>query len=330
MKVLDCTLRDGAHVNGGKFPSDCIDRTVTALDRANIDIIELGLLQKNSDPLATSYYESIHAMERKLSRIDTNFSNFSFLLRPDRCTMDMLSEPKLISIARLAYYPEHVELVNEFSKKASDLGYSVSLNPIGISNYSLSELDKMIDLANSLKVQTFSVVDTNGALELRTFRNLLDRIVLNLNPNISIGLHFHENLLLGQCLLSAAVARDGLSERIIVDSSVFGMGRIPGNLATELVLNNFSKYFIDEKNPESIYTIVPELIDRFYDECSWGYNVYYAKAASLNINRTYPEYFISKGLNGVKIFSLIELISKSNHNGRFSEELAENILIGNL
>lgn len=42
MKILDCTLRDGAHINAGKFGEKNIKAIIKGLINAKIDIIELG------------------------------------------------------------------------------------------------------------------------------------------------------------------------------------------------------------------------------------------------------------------------------------------------
>ena len=42
IKLLDCTLRDGAHLNKGKFGKKVIVDTIKDLVEANVDIIEVG------------------------------------------------------------------------------------------------------------------------------------------------------------------------------------------------------------------------------------------------------------------------------------------------
>ena len=41
-KILDCTFRDGGYYTNWTFDDDMVYDTVHALDRANVDIIELG------------------------------------------------------------------------------------------------------------------------------------------------------------------------------------------------------------------------------------------------------------------------------------------------
>ena len=44
IKILDCTLRDGGYVNNWEFSKSQISKIVSALEKSNIDIIELGYL----------------------------------------------------------------------------------------------------------------------------------------------------------------------------------------------------------------------------------------------------------------------------------------------
>ena len=42
IQILDCTLRDGAHLNGGNFGRKVLVETISDLVQANVDIIEVG------------------------------------------------------------------------------------------------------------------------------------------------------------------------------------------------------------------------------------------------------------------------------------------------
>ena len=44
IKVLDCTLRDGAYVVNGNFGEERINGIIETLNSAGVDIIELGWL----------------------------------------------------------------------------------------------------------------------------------------------------------------------------------------------------------------------------------------------------------------------------------------------
>ena len=45
IKLLDCTLRDGGYINNWDFGEEHIESTIHLLEKANIDILELGFLR---------------------------------------------------------------------------------------------------------------------------------------------------------------------------------------------------------------------------------------------------------------------------------------------
>ena len=45
IKILDCTLRDGIHVNKGNFGINNMKKIIKDLVKSKIDIIEIGFLQ---------------------------------------------------------------------------------------------------------------------------------------------------------------------------------------------------------------------------------------------------------------------------------------------
>ena len=45
ISILDCTLRDGGHVNKGKFGYERIRNIIHSLNDSGIDIIEIGFLR---------------------------------------------------------------------------------------------------------------------------------------------------------------------------------------------------------------------------------------------------------------------------------------------
>ena len=51
--LLDCTLRDGGHLNEGVFGEQMIRRTISNLVKADIDIIEIGFLMEDAYDMDT-------------------------------------------------------------------------------------------------------------------------------------------------------------------------------------------------------------------------------------------------------------------------------------
>jgi 4-hydroxy 2-oxovalerate aldolase len=152
---------------------------------------------------------------------------------------------------------------------------------------------RLLEDVNELKPFAFYLVDTLGSLYKNDLLRMFYLINHNLNEDIAIGFHSHNNL-----QLSFANAMTLLeihtSRHIIIDSSLFGMGRGAGNLNTELIT-----HFINS-NIDNRYNIIPllELIDdiilKIYYKSPWGFSVPYYLASIRGVHPSYAAYLINK------------------------------------
>ncbi|NHC43553.1 hypothetical protein G6549_27315 [Bacillus sp. MM2020_1] len=126
----------------------------------------------------------------------------------------------------------------------------------------------------------------------------------NLEPSISIGFHSHNNLQLSfsnaQELLMLHTKRE-----ILIDSSVFGMGRGAGNLCTELVTQYINENIEEKYNVVPLLEIVDEHLSKFSSESQWGYSVPYYIAAINNCHPNYASYLMNKQTISVKLINAI-------------------------
>ncbi|EPN6318934.1 4-hydroxy-2-ketovalerate aldolase [Campylobacter coli] len=322
IKILDCTLRDGAHVNKGKFGKENILLILQKLAEASIDLIEVGFLQNAIFDKDSSIFDSIEYIDEVLEEIDKVKSSFGVMLRTDRCDFEKIKKTKNIDFIRMALYKEHLNDIKKYTSKAKDLGYSVYLNPIGVTKYSLEEIKNILQELVVLHPEGISIVDTFGSLtneEFSKFLLLFDEVIPS---NIEIGVHLHENL--SSSLSLALQAIKTLSHRnIVIDSSVLGMGRIPGNLPTELIVNHIN---VDNKyNVNPLYDL-NDIIKEYKKINEWGYNPIYVHSAILNIDRTYPEYFFEQGFSTYDNIKLQKLVKANGYGEKFNSAYAQEII----
>ncbi|EGA8542871.1 4-hydroxy-2-ketovalerate aldolase [Campylobacter coli] len=321
IKILDCTLRDGAHVNKGNFGKENILLILQKLAEANIDLIEVGFLQNAIFDKDSSIFDSIEYIDEVLEEINKVKSSFGVMLRTDRCDFEKIKKTKNIDFIRMALYKEHLKDIKKYTSKAKDLGYSVYLNPISVTKYSLGEIKNILQELVVLHPEGISIVDTFGSLtneEFSKFLLLFDEIIPS---DIEIGIHLHENL--SSSLSLALQAIKTLSHRnIIIDSSVLGMGRIPGNLPTELLVSHLqnSHYHID-----SLYSLI-DIIREYKKINEWGYNPIYVHSAVINIDRTYPEYFFEQGFSTYDNIKLQKLVKANGYGEKFNSTYAQEII----
>ena len=324
IQILDCTLRDGSHINNGKFGKEKIRQIITGLIEANIDIIEVGLLQNHQCGVDFSIFNSIDFVDQCLSAIEKKNSKFSLMLRTDRVDFNKLAKSPKVDFIRIALYQEHLSDIKLYGEKAKELGYEIIFNPIAITKYKPSEIKFLIKTLEELKPYGISIVDTFGSFTLNEFEKVLKIFDENLSPNITLGIHLHQNLNLASSL--AAKATKLIIDRdLIIDSSLSGMGRVPGNLQSELFANYLNQNFNHRYNIEKLLSLTA-LIEEFKTLNRWGYNPIYMYSASLNIDRTYPEFFEKMGFNIENNLKLQKICKEKGIGNKFNEEEAQKII----
>ena len=115
----------------------------------------------------------------------------------------------------------------------------------------------------------------------------------NLNENIWIGFHSHNNMQLAfsnaQELVNIQTNRN-----LIIDSSVYGMGRGAGNLNTELFVEYLNDNCGTEYNIKPLLKIIDDIINGFYQKNYWGYSLPNYISASHNAHPNYASYLDDK------------------------------------
>ncbi|EAK1781501.1 4-hydroxy-2-ketovalerate aldolase [Campylobacter upsaliensis] len=322
--MLDCTLRDGSHINNGKFGKEKIRQIITGLIEANIDIIEVGLLQNHQCGVDFSIFNSIDFVDQCLSIIEKKNSKFSLMLRTDRVDFNKLAKSPKVDFIRIALYQEHLNDIKRYGEKAKELGYEIIFNPIAITKYSPNEIQFLIKTLEELKPYGISLVDTFGSFTLNEFEKVLKIFDENLSPNITLGIHLHQNLNLALSL-AAKATKLIINRDLIIDSSLSGMGRVPGNLQSELFANYLNQNFNHQYNIEKLLSLTA-LIEEFKILNRWGYNPIYMYSASLNIDRTYPEFFEKMGFCIENNLNLQKICKEKGIGSKFNEEEAQKII----
>lgn len=324
IQILDCTLRDGSHINNGKFGKEKIRQIITGLIGANIDIIEVGLLQNHQCGVDFSIFNSIDFVDQCLSSIEKKNSKFSLMLRTDRVDFNKLAKSPKVDFIRIALYQEHLNDIKRYGEKAKELGYEIIFNPIAITKYSPNEIQFLIKTLEELKPYGISLVDTFGSFTLNEFEKVLKIFDENLSPNITLGIHLHQNLNLAPSL-AAKATKLIINRDLIIDSSLSGMGRVPGNLQSELFANYLNQNFNHQYNIEKLLSLTA-LIEEFKILNRWGYNPIYMYSASLNIDRTYPEFFEKMGFCIENNLNLQKICKEKGIGSKFNEEEAQKII----
>ena len=324
IKLLDCTLRDGGHVTQGKFGASTIKAIISNLVQARIDIIEVGFLWSSETDADTARYTSINEVKQYLPK-EMGVSKVS--LMADNVDLTNL-EPcdGIVDIIRLSFRKNEVEWVKNAAKVVISKGYKCYINPIHGSAVSDQEYLDIIKMVNEIKPYGFSIVDTFGAMRQEDLARLYYLIDYNLDESIELGVHLHENLGLAYSLALHMLQIASPKRRITIDGSLYGMGKIPGNLCIEQIMDHLNIAYQADYVTEPAYDAIDQYIMPVYQRVGgWGYSIPYALSAQCGVHRTYAEYLSKKErLKTKDIRRLLKTIS-IDKSEIFDEEYIERI-----
>lgn len=330
IKLLDCTLRDGGHVNNWNFGKQSIKGIIHRLSMARVDIIELGLLKNVKFSLDSTLQPSISAFsEIAMSGNPRADQYFTVMVRPDWIDVSLIDEyssHEVINGIRFAFYPEDIREALIQATAAKEKGYDIFLNAVGVSCYDQHKLISTINDLIALQPAALSIVDTFGAFDQDTLTKFYNAFESQTHPDITIGLHLHENKALA---LSLATHFSNLLKpprHGIIDASLFGMGRIPGNLCIEQIAN-----LLNHQNSETIrYNInhllaaIEEYIYPIRKNFTWGYSPEYMLSAYRNLNRNYAEFFINNKLSLTEMTTALDYVCEQQGGTfKYSEDIAK-------
>ncbi|MEI0532261.1 aldolase catalytic domain-containing protein [Brachyspira pilosicoli] len=325
IKILDCTLRDGGYINNWLFGENTIKDIIYNLINANIDYIEIGFLQNNIKYNKNqTLFNDINKLKDFVS-LNKN-SKLSSMIVYGKYPINSISQKSILDIIRVTFKKNEIDEAILFLKEIKNKGYEIFANPTNIDTYSDYELLSLIDKINNLKPFGFSIVDTNGVLHEKDIIRLFFLIDNNLEKDISICFHSHNNL---QLSFSNALALLKLhhNRNLIIDSSVFGMGRGAGNLNTELLTQYLNENYNKNYNILPILNIIDKHLNKIFNRTPWGYSVPYYLAAINKCHPNYASYLIN--MQSLNINSINKIISDIPKNQRaiFNKELIKELYL---
>lgn len=323
IRLLDCTLRDGCHINGGFFGKRVIVETIEALVQANVDIIEVGFFDNGIHGEDSAYYSSIEEVRKILPK---NKGNSHFCLMADFVDVSNI-EPcdGTVEFFRLSFKRHRWEWAMDAAKKLIAKGYKVYINPVNCNVYTDEEYISCIKRVNELKPYGFSIVDTFGVLRKQDLSKVYYMVEGNLDKDIVIGLHLHENLGLAYTLAQHFLEIRSPRRKISIDGSLLGMGRAPGNLCIDQIIDHLNNNFGADYNLEPAFDAIDNHIAPIKRDKPWGYAIAYALSGKYGLHRTYAEYLMGK--NRLKTKDIQRILSKVDHDHieMFDEKYIEDL-----
>lgn len=322
-KILDCTLRDGGYVNDFKFGKKGIHTIIDQLTNASIDIIETGFLEDGDYNEETSVFNRVEQIA-KFIPVDRKNSMYVAMACYGEYNLEQLAphDGKSVDGIRVTFHNNEIQEALSYCREIQKKGYKVFVQPVGTTSYSDEQLIALIHEVNEIRPYAFYLVDTLGLLQKNEVMRFFYLIDHNLAKGINIGFHSHNNLQLSYSNCQA-LASVGGNRTILLDASVYGMGRGAGNLNTELMARYMNDHFDSNYEIEPLLEIIDEIIIKIKEEHDWGYSVPYYLAAINGCHPNYASYLSGKNTLNVKSISMILRMIEPENRSLFNKTLAE-------
>lgn len=324
-KLLDCTLRDGGYINDWKFGYSVIKSIIRNLVAAQMEYIEIGFLRDCEYDKNRTLFNNV-AEAKKVLPLDAQNSKFVLMCLHNKYDIAKL-EPcdGTIEYVRITFHDYDIEEGLCFCQEVMKKGYKVFCNPINIMGYPDKALLALLERINQIKPYGFSIVDTFGSMMKEDLLRIYSMIEHNLDKSIVVGLHLHENLSLSYSLAQEFCSICSNLRDAVIDASLLGMGRVPGNLCGELIMDFMNRYYEKKYNLDVALDTIEDYIVPFKKIEPWGYSTAYALSAQYNLHRNYGEYLLKTGKLRAKqinqILAAVEDGKKTVYDEAYIEQL---------
>lgn len=203
-KILDCTLRDGGHVNNWNFSDNCILDTLKCAEISGIEYFETG-------------YQNPECI--KVSKI-------KLVVMVDAKNIRKVNEK--VDCVRVACYPHQISTGINAVENYKNQGFEVFLHIMTADKF--EDFNLLKNWKNKEILTSLYFADSFGSLMPQDIERIYKNFEACGFENISF--HGHNNLQLAFANTIKAIELGAYS----VDASVFGMGRGGGNLPLEVLL----------------------------------------------------------------------------------------------
>ncbi len=297
VSLLDCTLRDGGYLNDWKFGRNTIVNIFERLVASKVDYIELGFIneKREYDP-DRSIFPDVKSMTKTYGNLDAGDAKKVGMI--DFGTLDISrvcpQSESCIDAIRVIFKKHVRKEAMAYVKQIKDLGYTVFAQLVSITSYEDDELMDLIRMANEVKPFAVSMVDTYGLCHSDTLLHYANILNDNLDPEICLGYHAHNNFQLGYANCIELLTCLKTERNLLVDGTIYGMGKSAGNCPLELLAMYLNDRRGKNYNVNQILEACDSQVINFQKETPWGYSMFYFIAASNDCHPNYVSYLMNK------------------------------------
>ncbi|MCR5792852.1 MAG: aldolase catalytic domain-containing protein [Lachnospiraceae bacterium] len=328
IQLLDCTVRDGGYINDWEFGHNKLISIFERLVDTGVDIIEIGFIDdRRPFDINRSIGPDTASLKKVWGAVNKRPGMVVGMIDYGTCRIENIepADKSFIDGIRVIFKKQKMHEAMAYCAQLKELGYKVFSQLVSITAYEDDDLMELISLANEVKPYAVSMVDTYGLLlpeKLLHYTAMLDQ---HLDKGIRLGFHAHNNFQMGFANAMAFLGRD--TERsILVDGTLFGMGKSAGNAPLELLAMQLNDRYGKNYNIAPMLEAIEESIRPIYRETPWGYQKFFYMVAKEECHPNYLTFFKKQGnLSQTDLDKILGRIHPEEKKLLYDEELAQQL-----
>lgn len=332
IKLLDCTLRDGGYNNDWEFGHDTLINLFERSTSSGVEFIEVGFLDdRRPFDINRSIMPDTSSVEQIWGNLDRKNTKVVAMIDYGTCDISHIQPCKISFLdgIRVIFKMDLMYEALDYCQKLQDLGYLVFAQGVSFTTYTDDKLDEIVKLLNELKPYAFSVVDTYGLMDINLLNHYYEFLDAHLVKDISIGFHAHNNFQLAFANCMELARKHGEKPReLLLDGSIFGMGKGAGNAPLELLITFMNENFDTHYDINQILEAIDVNVLELYKQLHWGYSFKAFISASNDCHPNYVSYLLDKKTLSVKsINKILKKIEKGPQKLLYDKQLIEQLYV---
>ncbi len=332
IKLLDCTLRDGGYNNDWNFGHDKLINLFERSITAGIDYIEVGFLDdRRQFDINRSIMPDTSCVDKIWGKLDKKNTKVVAMIDYGTCDIKNIQPYKdtFVDGIRVIFKMDLMHEALDYCQKIQDLGYMVFAQGVSFTTYTDEKMDEIISILNKMKPFAFSIVDTYGLMDIKLLNHYYKYLDTHLDKNISIGFHAHNNFQLAFANCMELARKHGDNPRpLLLDGSIFGMGKGAGNAPLELLVMFMNKNFDTHYDINQLLEAIDVNVLDLYKQLHWGYSLKGFISASNDCHPEYVSFLLRKKTLSVKsINEILQKIESGPQKLLYSKELIEQLYL---